>query len=91
MKRAEDVTLEEYYFFPPKAALHNVPYTDRRIVKIRDYILEHYDEDITPQSVIRQFGMKTNHARSMFTFVFGETMSSMLRRLRAEHAVKGAI
>ena len=85
--KPEDLVFEEYQFHPVFAMVRGVPYVDRKTVQMRDYILEHYNEDITPRSVIEHFGEKHyNNMRSSFTIRMGESMSSMIRRLRAEHA-----
>ena len=68
--------------------IRNEPCVDPRLVQIRDYIMEHIHEDLTPRSVIEKFGMPYNVTRRMFTIRMGESMSSMIRRLKAKRAAQ---
>ncbi len=68
---------------------HGVQYIDRKMVEVRNYILAHIDEDITPRSVTEHFGLPYNRTRAVFTSDMGESMSSMIRRLKAERTMEG--
>ena len=43
MKRPEDLTFEDYQFYPIQAMVRGVRYVDRRLVEMRDYIIEHFE------------------------------------------------
>lgn len=85
MKRPEDLTFEEYQFHPVHAMARGARYVDPRLIKMRDYIIEHIGEDITPHSVIDPYGMPYNDTRFKFHSVMGESMGHMIQRLKAEH------
>ena len=86
----EDLVFEEWQFDWIQSMIRNRPTMDRRLVQIRDYIIEHIDEDITPKSVIEKFGMPYKDTCGMFTIRMGESMSSMIRRLKAKRAAENA-
>ena len=86
MKRPEDLTFEEYQFYPVYCMVRGFRYVDRRLVEMRDYIIEHFDEDITPHSVIDTYGMPYNNTRYRFHSIMGESMEHMIRRLRETRA-----
>ena len=86
MKRPEDLTFEDFQFYPIQAMVRGVRYVDRRLVEMRDYIIEHFDEDITPHSVIDPYGMPYNNTRYRFHSIMGESMEHMIRRLRETRA-----
>ncbi len=90
MKHPEDLTFDEYQFDMIQSTVRGLKYVPRDLVNVRDYIIEHIDEDITPKSVIEHFGLPFNHTRSNFTIIMGESISSMIRRLKQERAEKAS-
>ena len=84
-KHPEELTFEKYQLDPIQATIHGVPYVQPILVEMRDYIIAHIDEDITPESVVKQFkGPGLYGIRSQFTCTMGESMPSMIRRLKQE-------
>jgi AraC-like DNA-binding protein len=90
VKRPEDLTFEKYQLDPMQAMVRGLRYVDPRLIKMRDYIIEHIDEDLTPHSVIDPYGMPYNNTRYMFHSVMGESVEHMIRRLKQERAEKTA-
>ena len=81
-RHPEDLTFEDYQFHPVLAMVRGAPYVPRYVVDVRDYIVAHAGEDITPRSVCEHFGLPYNRTRSSFSTVMGESMESMIRRLK---------
>lgn len=61
---------------------------DANIEKIKEYIIQHIEEDISPKSVIKRFELPYNKTRTIFHAKTGETMAAYIRRLRHENAEK---
>lgn len=91
MKRPEKLTFEEYQFDMIQAMVRGVRHVDRRLVEMRDYIIEHIEEELTPHSVIDPYGMPYNDTRFMFHSVMGESMGHMIQRLKNEQAEKASL
>ncbi len=61
---------------------------DPNVEKIKGYIIQHIDEDISPKSVIAFFGLPYNKTRTLFHKKTGETMAAYIRRLRQNNAAE---
>ena len=88
VKRPEDLTFEKYQLDPIQAMVRGARYVDPRLIEMRDYIIEHIDEDLTPHSVIDSFQMPYNDTRYKFHSVMGESMGHMILRLKNEQEEK---
>ena len=61
-------------------------YCSPSLEELRDYIVAHIDEDITPESVIEQFGLPYQLTLSSFQCRMGETMPEMIHRMKTERS-----
>lgn len=90
VKKPEELTFEKYQLDPIQAMVRGVRYVDPRLIKMRDYIIEHIDEDLTPHSVIDSFQMPYNDTRYKFHRAMGESMGHMILRLNNEREEKSS-
>lgn len=57
---------------------------DPEVERIKAYILQHLDEDITPKSIVEDLGLPNSSTRHRFHYKTGISMPEFIRRQRRE-------
>jgi AraC-like DNA-binding protein len=63
---------------------------DPEVERIKAYILQHLDENITPKSIVEELGLPNSSTRHRFHYKTGISMPEYIRRQRREKEKQAA-